>query len=189
MAATTLETSPGNAVTVLKQGALIQAFTIGGQNIVQTFPTADLYKTHNDAPYFSETIGRYANRIQGAKIENLNGRSYSLAANDGPNCLHGGAVGWGKKDFQGPEEVTRNGKKAHFYKLISQDGDENFPGTVELRMWYSVEPVEGKGKDSIALEAEYEVELVGSEVEETVVATTNHWYFLPLVLRPSTLPN
>lgn len=163
-------------VKVIPQGALIKEFAVGGHNIVLDFPTPDLYKTHN-GPYFGETIGRVSNRIAKAQIHNLNGKSYQLAANDGPNCLHGGKVGWGKKDFDGPTKVERNGKEAEMFKLLSKDGEEGFPGTVELRLWYTTsKPSETSGSDEIVLEVEYEVELVGDEVSETVVAVTNHRY-------------
>jgi aldose 1-epimerase len=90
--------------------------------------------------------------------------------------LHGGAAGWGKQNFEGPTPVNRNGKESVMFKYLSKDGEEGFPGTVELRLWYvpSIEKVDGVEKTS--LEIEYEVELVGDEVEETVVAVTNHRY-------------
>ena len=60
------------------------------------------------------------------------------------------------------------------FKYLSKDGEEGFPGTVEMRLWYiaSIEKIDGVEKTS--LEIEYEVELVGDEVEETVIALTNH---------------
>jgi aldose 1-epimerase len=96
--------------------------------------------------------------------------------NNGPNTLHGGAVGWGKKDFEGPTPVNRNGKESVMFKYLSKDGEEGFPGTVEMRLWYmpSIETIDGVEKTS--LEIEYEAELVGDEVEETVIALTNHRY-------------
>src|ERR1700753_1303733 len=92
----------------LALGAIIHEFKVGDLNIVQNFPTAELYEKYNE-PYFGETIGRVANRISGAKINKLNGRSYELPANNGPNCLHGGLSGWGKKIWQGPKGVRRRG--------------------------------------------------------------------------------
>ena len=164
-----------DSFTFLPQGAIIQEFKIAGTNVVLGFPSADSYRTKHN-PFFGENIGRVANRISGAKINSLNGRSYDLAVNNGPNTLHGGAVGWGKKDFEGPTPVNRNGKESVMFKYLSKDGEEGFPGTVELRLWYiaSIEEVDGVEKTS--LEIEYEVELVGDEVEETVVAVTNHRY-------------
>ncbi|KIW02918.1 uncharacterized protein PV09_05964 [Verruconis gallopava] len=164
-------------IEFLQLGAILQKFELDGLNIVQGFPTAELYQQHND-PYFGETIGRVANRISGAKINRLNGRSYPLAANNGPNSLHGGLLGWGKRLFNGPTSVERNGKQAVHFGYISPDGEEGFPGTVQVNVFYTTSVQEQDGRQITVLEMEYEAELVGDEdVEETVVAMTNHSYF------------
>lgn len=155
--------------TILALGAIIQEFRVGGRSIVQGFPTPELYIKHN-SPYFGETIGRVANRIKDAKIDDLNGRSYELTANNGPNTLHGGPRGFGKREFEGPTRVERDGKDAILFKYLSKDGEEGFPGDVELRVWY----VARKEGDVEVLEMEYEAELVGGDVSETVVNITNH---------------
>lgn len=157
----------------LPQGGLIQEFRVGGRNIVLGFPSATSYKTKH-SPFFGETIGRVANRISGAKINNLNGKSYDLTANNGPNTLHGGVEGWGKKEFEGPTPVERNGRRSVMFKYLSKDGEEGFPGTVELRLWYYAGVQQDEGVEKTSLEIEYEVELVGDEVDETAVGVTNH---------------
>lgn len=159
---------PESAFTFLAQGATIQEFNVDGHNIVLGFPEAKFYKSHN-APYFGETIGRTTNRVKDAQIHNLNGKKYSLHANDGPNCLHGGAEGWGKKDFEGPVQVYR-GKEGVRFTYLSKDGEEGYPGTVECKVWYTA----GKEDGKTVLDVEYQVELVGDECEETVVGVTNH---------------
>jgi len=159
--------------TFLPLGAIIQEFLVDGQNIVQNFNTAEQYKKYNE-PYFGETIGRVANRIADAKINNLNGKEYQLTANNGPNALHGGPKGWGKHEFEGPKPVDRGGKEGVLFKYLSKDGDEGFPGTVELRLWYTAWTENEAGKEKALLEVEYEVEMVGDEVEETAVNVTNH---------------
>jgi aldose 1-epimerase len=168
-----------DSFTFLPQGGIIQEFKVAGTNVVLGFPSAESYRTKHN-PFFGENIGRVANRISGAKINSLNGKSYDLAVNNGPNTLHGGAVGWGKKDFEGPTPVNRNGKESVMFKYLSKDGEEGFPGTVEMRLWYmpSIETIDGVEKTS--LEIEYEAELVGDEVEETVIALTNHRYAVAL---------
>lgn len=164
--------SPESAFTFLAQGAAIQEFRVQGQNIVLGFPEARFYKSHN-APYFGETIGRTTNRVKDAQIHNLNGKTYSLYSNDGPNCLHGGAEGWGKKDFKGPVPVNRNGKEGVRFTYLSKDGEEGYPGTVKCNVWYTA----GKEDGKTVLDVEYQVEFVGNECEETVVGVTNHSYF------------
>ena len=165
--------SAANAFTFLPLGAIIQEFNISGRNIVQGFPTPDLYKQYN-FPYFGETIGRIANRVSNAKINNLNGKSYPLAANNGPNSLHGGELGWGKREFQGPSTVERNGQEATFFKYLSKDGEEGYPGTVEVRVWYVQKKEHEDGVQKEVLYIEYEAELVGDEVDETAINMTNH---------------
>ena len=157
----------------LPRGGIIQEFKVGGKNIVLGFPSAASYQSKH-SPYFGETIGRVANRISGATINNLNGKSYPLTANNGPNALHGGPEGWGKKEFEGPTPVERNGRQAVEFKYLSKDGDEGYPGTVEMRLWYYPELQQDDGVEKTSLEIEYEAELVGDEVDETVVSLTNH---------------
>jgi aldose 1-epimerase len=163
--------SSENNFAFLPQGAIIQEFTVQGHNIVQAFPRAELY---NDGPYFGETIGRTSNRIKDATINSLNGKSYKLAQNNGPNSLHGGNVGFGKRVFQGPVAVERNGREAVRFTYLSPDGEEEYPGTIELRVWYTAWEEKEDGVTKVCLEAEYEVEMVGDECEETVVGITNH---------------
>ena len=163
--------SPESAFTFLAQGAIIQEFDVDAQNIVLAFPEAKFYKSHN-APYFGETIGRTTNRVKDAQIHDLNGKTYTLHSNDGPNCLHGGAKGWGKKDFEGPIPVYRNAKEGVQFTYLSKDGEEGYPGTVECKVWYTA----GKENGKTVLDVEYQVEFVGDECEETVVGVTNHRY-------------
>ena len=165
--------SSTKAFTFLPLGAIIQKFNINGKNIVQNFPSAELYKQYN-APFFGETIGRVANRVSKAKINELNGKSYQLPTNDGQNSLHGGSMGWGKREFEGPTTVDRNGKEATLFKYLSKDGEEGYPGTVQVSVWYVQEKEQVNGAQQEVLHIEYEAELVGDEVEETAINMTNH---------------
>ena len=169
-------------VAFLPLGAIIQELRVGGINIVQGFPTQELYVSHN-GPFFGETIGRVANRIKDAKIDSLNGgKTYALAANNGPNNLHGGVVGWGKKVWEGPAPVGvrsipgfegLSGGESVKFKLVSPDGDEGFPGTVEASVVYTVSTQLEDGKEVLLLSMEYEAELVDG-ADETVINMTNH---------------
>ncbi|KAI9928044.1 hypothetical protein ASPWEDRAFT_112787 [Aspergillus wentii DTO 134E9] len=169
--------STASAFTFIPLGAIIQEFQVAGQNIVLGFPTQEQYIEYN-TPHFGATIGRVANRIKDAVIHNLNGRDYTFAKNNGPNSLHGGVNGWGKRIFDGPHTVKHNGKEALLFKYLSKDGEEGYPGTVELRVWYtaSKEDIDGPAPKTV-LSLEYEVEFVGDECEETVINLTNHSYF------------
>jgi aldose 1-epimerase len=82
-------------------------------------------------PYFGETIGRYANRIGGASFK-LNGTTYTLPVNNGPNTLHGGFVGWGNRVWQNPTTATGNGSVSLTMSLVAPNGEEGsglLPGT------------------------------------------------------------
>ncbi|KAI1822571.1 galactose mutarotase-like domain-containing protein [Xylaria intraflava] len=174
-----------NEIVFLPLGAIIQSFTVAGVNIVQGFPTQELYVSHNK-PFFGETIGRVANRISGAKLASVNGKSYSLAANEGSNTLHGGTEGWGKRIWDGPNPVgiraipglkgALQGGESVEFTLRSKDGDEGFPGEVLAKVVYTTGKISEGGKEALVLGIEYEVELVGG-AEETVINMTNHSYF------------
>ncbi|OAA56058.1 Aldose 1-epimerase, subgroup [Cordyceps fumosorosea ARSEF 2679] len=170
----------------LPLGAIIQTFNVNGINIVQGFPTQELYVKHN-SPYFGETIGRVANRIKGARLDSVNGRAWPLAANNSGNTLHGGNVGWGKRIWQGPTPVgvrqipgvdgLQGGESVQF-TLVSADGDEGFPGALAVSVVYTAgtQPL-ADGREATVLGIEYEARLVGDGADETVINMTNHSYF------------
>ena len=81
----------------------------------------DYLKGH---PCFGSTIGRYANRIARGKF-GLGGRQYTLAANNGPNHLHGGRKGFDKVVWRRSES---DGGATFSY--VSPDGEEGYPGTL-----------------------------------------------------------
>lgn len=179
------EPASGTPVKFLPLGAIIQEFWIGGRNIVLGFPKQEHYQTQ-EHPYFGETIGRYANRISNGRIVDLNGRDYDFVRHErGTTTLHGGVMGWGKKLWEGPQLVNRNGQESKLFTLSSPDGDEDFPGAVEARVWYTVQHKTSKnnsecqGTEEVVLDVEYEVEMVGDEqdIKETVCCLTNHGYW------------
>jgi len=175
-------------ISLLPLGAILQSLTVASQNVVQGFPTQADYEAHN-GPFFGETIGRVANRISNARLDSLNaGKSYALAANNGPNNLHGGVVGWGKRVWEGPKPVGirkivgvkhddgENGDvegEAVKFTLVSEDGDEGFPGTVEASAVYTGAMQRVGGREVTVVEIEYSAVLVG-DVDETVINMTNH---------------
>jgi len=167
----------------LRTGAIIQSWRVGGLNIVLGFPTEDVYETHNEF-YFGATLGRVANRIKGAMLTNLNGaQTYSLPENEGPNILHGGNKSWGKRKWDGPNRVEVRkieglfdvkGEQSLQFSLLSEDGDEGFPGSVDARVTYTAGwQTTERGEQVSVLQLEYEAELAG-DAEETVINMTNH---------------
>eukprot|EP00656_Telonema_subtile_P007232 TRINITY_DN13390_c0_g1_i3.p1 TRINITY_DN13390_c0_g1~~TRINITY_DN13390_c0_g1_i3.p1 ORF type:complete len:408 (+),score=78.76 TRINITY_DN13390_c0_g1_i3:142-1365(+) len=81
---------------------------------------------------FGGVPGRYANRIANATFE-LDGEKYSLQANNGPNCLHGGIVGFHQQIWT--HELVQGGVKL---SLASPDGQEGFPGNLSVTCEYTL---------------------------------------------------
>lgn len=107
-------------------------------------------------------MGRYGNRIGNAKFT-LDGKTYTLAANNGPNSLHGGKVGFDKVLWKAEIlEDTKTLKLTH----TSPDGDEGFPGALSAEVTYRL-------TDDNALEIEYKA----TTDKPTIVNLTNHTYF------------
>lgn len=171
-------------IAFLPFGATIQTFKVKGINIVQGFDTQEQYAKYN-GPYFGETIGRVANRISGAQVDSLSSKAWPLVNNDRGNTLHGGTTGWGKRIWSGPKPVglrevpgvsgLQGGESVEF-TLVSEDGDEGFPGKVEVKVVYTSGTVTNEaGKEVLVLGIDYEATLV--EGEETAINMTNHSYF------------
>lgn len=111
--------------------------------------------------YFGAIIGRYANRVANAKFS-LNGKEYTLPANDGNNTLHGGTRGFDRRLWDA--ETTDDGALKLSY--LSKDGEEGFPGNVQVTVTYSL-------TDDNGLKIEYQA----TTDKATPINLTNHSYF------------
>jgi aldose 1-epimerase len=115
-------------------------------------------------PYFGCTVGRVANRIAGARFE-LDGVAYALAANDGPNHLHGGRGGFGRALWRGDALACDDGPALRFTHT-SPDGDEGYPGTLAVEVDVVLDHQDG-------LRIEYRATTDAA----TPVNLTNHTYW------------
>ena len=109
-------------------------------------------------------IGRYANRIGGAKFE-LNGQEYNLYKNNGDNCLHGGRVGYGKRVWS-VYGISGGGEPCAAFLYVSPDGEDNFPAEVRIIARYTLTAQN-------SLKIEYSAVSDG----DTIINLTNHAYF------------
>lgn len=109
-------------------------------------------------------VGRYANRIGGAKFT-LNGKTYELAKNNGRNTLHGGPGGYHQVLWE-VKDVKDGSEPSICFFHVSPDGDEGYPGTLSMNVTYTLTAENG-------LVLEYEATCD----QETPFNPTNHSFF------------
>jgi aldose 1-epimerase len=112
-------------------------------------------------PYFGCITGRVANRIAKGKFL-LDGKEYTLATNNPPNHLHGGVKGFDKRVWK----VVRHSADSLTLGYTSPDGEEGYPGTVNVEVTYTITP-----------ENEWKIEYAATADRPTPVNLTQHAYF------------
>jgi aldose 1-epimerase len=124
----------------------------------------DLAGYNSNVAYFGAIIGRYGNRIAKGTFT-LNGQTYHLPLNNGPNSLHGGTIGFNTQVWQVTPRQVQNGVSAEL-TYTSPDGQDGYPGTLKTTVTYTLQ-------DNDALRIDYEA----TTDKPTVVNLTNHSYF------------
>ena len=149
------------AVEIMEYGAAIRSLLVqrGGAwtDVVLGYDTLREYE-ENDG-YLGACVGRVGNRIGGAGFT-LNGKTYTLARNDGENHLHGGVRGFDK--YVWTAEELPDGVR---FARVSPDGEEGYPGTLHAAVSYRLQ--------GNTLVIEYEA----SADQDTLCSLTNHSYF------------
>ena len=135
----TLRNDKGMEARILNYGGIVQSLEVPDKNgkfddIVLGYDNIGGYLTNS--PYFGALIGRYGNRIGGGKFT-LEGKTYKLAANNGPNSLHGGIKGFDKVVWQANPSLTPDGPALEL-TYGSDDGEEGFPGNLKVRAIYTL---------------------------------------------------
>ena len=161
----------GLAVEVMEYGATIRSITVptatGAVQAILGYGVLADYEA--GSAYIGPLVGRCANRIAGAQFA-LDGNTFRLTANEGPNTLHGGARGFDKRlwtfaapaDPEGPAVTL----PAVTLVYVSPDGEEGFPGRVEVRARYAL-------IDAQTLEIAYEA----TTDAPTALNLSQHLYF------------
>ncbi|MBA3973153.1 MAG: galactose-1-epimerase [Candidatus Solibacter sp.] len=161
----TLKNANGIEVGIINYGGIIVSLKTPdktGQfaDIVLGFDSLDGYL--KDHPYFGAIIGRYGNRIGGAKFS-VGGKEYKLAANNGPNSLHGGVKGFDKKVWAAAVDGNSN---SLILTYTSADMEEGYPGALDVEVKYTLTEAD-----------ELRIDYKATTGKETVVNLTNHSYF------------
>lgn len=135
----TLTNKNGLVAKITNYGAIVTEVHVPDRNgaladVVLGFDNLDAYvKGH---PYFGAIVGRVANRIRNAEFT-LEGKHYTLAANDKPHHLHGGRKGWDKVVWSAMPIDTADGAALEL-TYVSKDGEEGYPGTVRAKTVYTL---------------------------------------------------
>ena len=132
------------------------------EEITLGFDSAEAYE--KNTCYLGVTVGRHANRISNAAFT-LDGRQYPLAANDGTNHLHGGIRGF--HTYLWNCEIISDGPEPSLaFSMISPDGDEGYPGELDVRVVFKLNKAAG-----------LEIDYSATASENTICNLTNHSYF------------
>lgn len=147
-------------------GTVTHLFVPGGKeepvDVVLGFDSH--YRYVSNSPFFGCLVGRYGNRIANGQFT-LDGKTYQLAKNNGPNALHGGLKGFDKVVWKARPMVTTNGPALELTH-VSADGEEGYPGTLTVKAVYTV-----------TRNNELRLDYSATTDKPTVVNLTHHPYF------------
>ena len=165
----TLDNGRGLVLRAINFGGIVTALECldregRAANVVLGFDNLTDYVERN--PNFGTLVGRFGNRIRGGRFT-LDGETHQLALNDGPNALHGGPCGFGKR-WWGIERLppAADGSVALDLTLTSDDGDEHYPGRLDVAVRYTLTPAN-----------EWRIDYGATTSRTTVVNLTHHGYY------------
>lgn len=163
----TLVNETGAKATVITYGAIVNSLYMPDRNgkyadIVLGFDKMDNYL--KQPPYFGAIVGRYGNRIGKGQFT-LDGKTYQLATNNGPNHLHGGVVGFDKVLWSGTP-VKSDSAVGVKLLYLSKDGEEGYPGNLKLEVTYWLTNLN-----------QLRIDYLATTDQATIVNPTHHGYF------------
>ena len=162
-----LKNANGMSVQILDLGGVIASIKVpdSSGNFADVTTGFDYPQPYLDgAGYMGAIVGRYANRISGGTFS-IDGIDYSLAKNNGNNAIHGGLVGFDKKIWEVEYSVGLYDSKLKL-STFSPDGEEGYPGRVEVSVTYTL-------NDQNQLTIDYSA----TSDKATIINLTNHAYF------------
>jgi aldose 1-epimerase len=164
----TLSNKNGMEARIMDYGGIVVSLKVPDRtgkldDVVLGLNTLDDYlKGH---PYFGALVGRYGNRIAKGRFT-LNGVEYKLAVNNGENHLHGGIKGFDKVVWNAKFVKTVKGEVSLVLTYLSKDGEEGYPGNLNVRVVYT-----------LSNNNELMIDYTATTDKDTVVNLTHHSYF------------
>jgi aldose 1-epimerase len=163
----TLKNSKGMEIQITPYGATLVSVKVPDRSgdfadVVLGFDSLDGYTQTPAPPYFGATIGRYGNRIAAGTFT-LNGKTYTLAINNGKNSLHGGNRGFDKVIWTAKPNSPGDGLELTY---LSKDGEEGYPGNLSVTVTYTLTD-----------DDEIRIHYTATTDQDTVFNPTNHSYF------------
>ena len=163
----TLSNPGGISTSVITWGGIMRTLVVPDRNggvadIVLGFDSLKPYEDRH--PYFGTITGRFANRIAQGRFT-LDGKSYALATNNGPNHLHGGINGFDRKIWSATASSTP-GTARLTLSYVSPDGEEGYPGELSTTVTYTL-----TSENSLIISYE------ATTTKATPVNLTHHAYF------------
>jgi len=165
----TLDNGAGLSLGAINLGGIVTSLRAPDRhgasgNVVLGFDALSDYETCN--PHFGTIVGRHANRIAHGRFT-LDGESFQLDVNDGPHALHGGARGFGTRwwDIEALPAAD-DGSVALQLSLVSEHGDQGYPGRLEAQVRYTLTP-----------RNEWRIDYRARCDRPTIVNLTHHDYF------------
>ncbi|MFC7321721.1 aldose epimerase family protein [Halobacillus campisalis] len=163
----TFSNNKGITISVLDYGGIITEINVPDhkgtiENVVLSYKDYDSYI--NDPNYFGALIGRVAGRVEGASFS-LNGKEYTLDANDGDNSLHGGKQGFNKKIWEASPFQSSTDAGVVF-TCESPHLEGGYPGSVSIKVTYQLND-----------QNQFIVDYQAISDQDTPITLTNHSYF------------
>ena len=164
-----LKNKVGTEVKITNYGATVASIIVADRNgdfvdIALGYDCVEGYMNAVDKPYFGSVVGRYGNRIAKGRFS-LDGKTYTLAANNGPNHLHGGIIGFDKVAW-GATPIAGKGFTGVELTYRAKDMEEGYPGNLDVKVTYK-----------LTNDNELVIDYSAMTDKATPVNLTNHTYF------------